>query len=700
MASISEERKYDNQIDLGVVARVLKSHGRNPTRTGQGLLFRCLCGNHKRDDKNPSATVWIDSRGKLGAKCWANVGGNQTLWTHVMALLRGEEWTPPPTSQVTKPRDNNRAHRETQQEKARRAWRNAFPVPNKIEAPAQQWLGRKCWHYGDAPGGIRWDTTTEHADMVGSVIALLAPPSAWREAYPNLPVPSAVQKISLDHQGRQVAGLKTRGGWIGKRTTGPILGSAVIIGMTEKRGTVRVAEGVADALAVHSHWLDETWAMCGTSGFSNVQLAEELAQYDEVIIHADAGAAGRKAAGALRDNVLAAGGYAIVCMPSDGDDPADSHGGIADAGGAASEGTMEVKWDENHFPSIEKIVGKNSGSDHIESDMIGSGKKKPERTYDLRCSAPYLKRSNLPRGEQFKGARDCGKCEGCIAWWRYLRLEQLTMAGGVRSVLSIKVHDPKIAVTWRQELGRRLKGAQMRTIHQEETACTIKILNCYDVTDAEISSAKKVLDDASIQYEWTLGSLSRDEAAALIPWQKSLRLDEKDEDEKGPNSISTSRLMPKFDKGEHARYMYGDEEMLDRKVDPMELSELPQEYEERESMRNIELADLKNAADRMSRHGFNLTRDEFLDIVQGIEDGDFHGADNLKSIFPVGTEYGGSRRLIFDCAEWVGGTGVFRIAYGPVLERFGLLTNQQLHALGVDPLPCRQCASKYCDCGG
>ena len=707
MGRISEERKYDNQIDLGVVARVLKSHGRSPVRCSQGIQFRCLCGGHKHDDRNPSATVWVDGRGRLGAKCWADAGDSKQLWTQIMRLIGGWDYTPTPTVKASAGK-GDRTHQETQQQKARNAWRKAFPVSDRGDTPAQAWLGRKCWFYGPVPGGIRWDTTTEHRAMVGSIIALLAPPSAWREAYPGLPVPSAIQKIALDHQGHQVAALKTRGGRIEKRSTGPMLGSVVIFGMTEKRGTVRVAEGVADALAVHSHWLDETWAMCGTSGFSNVRLAEALAQYDEAIIHADAGDAGRKAAEALRDNVLAAGGYAIVCMPASGDDPADSHGNVADAAPPASEGTMEVKWDDNHFPTIEKIVGKspwsdkNSGSDHRDGidAMIGSGTK-PERTYDLRCTEPYLMRSNLPDEQKFKGARDCGGCGGCIAWWRQVLLARLAIAGGVQSVLSINIRDPKIAVRWRQELGRHLKGAQMRTIHQGITTCTIRILNCYDVTDAELLSAKKLLGDAAVEYEWSPGILSREEAAALIPWRKSLCLDEKDEDEKGPNAVSTSRSMPQFEKGRtRPRYTYGDVEMVNQRVDLFDVSELPEPYKERESMANAGLADLKNASDRMSRDGFNFTRGEFLDVVQGIEDGDVHRADDLKKIIPLGTEYGGSRMLIFDCAKWVAGSGGIRIAYGPVLERFGLLTNHQLHALGVDPRPCRQCGSKYCECEG
>ena len=201
--------------------------------------------------------------------------------------------------------------------------------------------------------------------MVGSAMALLAPPSAWREAYPNLPEPSAIQRISINADGIQVDGLRITGGWINKRSDGPMTGSVVIFGLSEQCGTVRVAEGIGDALAVHGRWQQETWATCGTPGFKNKDLAKDLAQYEEVIIHSDAGEPGERAANILRDNIREAGGFAQVCPPASGSDPADARGEIAGAADAAPGGAMEVKWGDLSPTVVEAAIGEN-GLDHKE----------------------------------------------------------------------------------------------------------------------------------------------------------------------------------------------------------------------------------------------------------------------------------------------------------------------------------------------
>ena len=102
-----------------------------------------------------------------------------------------------------------------------------------------------------------------------------------------------VQRIAVNADGLQVKGHRlSKEHWGNKKSNGTIRGGALILGNATSRSTVRVA----DALAIHTRWQQQTWALCGTSGFANQDIARALAEFADVIIHADAGEAGEKAA--------------------------------------------------------------------------------------------------------------------------------------------------------------------------------------------------------------------------------------------------------------------------------------------------------------------------------------------------------------------------------------------------------------------
>ena len=710
------------EINLGDIGRVLKAHGRRPRLTPKGWEHMCVCGGHKNDDRTKSARAWIDDRGKLGVVCWGDGGDSKEAWKNLMQMIRGSYRGGsyrggPRVNFKRRTTRHSKEDNDSRRDQARAHWRNAFPMPARHDAPSTLWMDQKSGFYGRAPGGIRWEPKVGREGMVGSAMALLAPPSAWREAYPNLPEPSAIQRISINADGIQVDGLRITGGWINKRSDGPMTGSVVIFGLSEQCGTVRVAEGIGDALAVHGRWQQETWATCGTPGFKNKDLAKDLAQYEEVIIHSDAGEPGERAANILRDNIREAGGFAQVCPPASGSDPADARGEIAGVADAAPGGAMEVKWGDLSPTVVEAAIGEN-GLDHM-NKVTKSVFPLPDRPMELWCEAPYTVNSDLPKGEKYKGPGDCGECLPCLEWWRLKKKEMIRLAGGVRCVLTARTDSLSQAVKWRERLGRLLSGRTTRVLDLdtitipndgaqsnllgdeaetvfERDVAVVKLLICYDPTEEEIEAAGEELTDKQIDHTWTTEALSADDLDDILPWRKTIE----DENGREAHTISVSRSMPKLGRvKERNRYTFGDPEYVDELLNRDQIEPLPTEYEKREKMPIPGRGDMLNAADRMARVRFNLNSGDFLDIVDMIAEGEIANSSDLKTpLTRMCSEYGGSRLLIYDCAEWRAGIGTFRPAYAPVLERVGLLTRRELVSLGVETGPCRTCGSKYCAC--
>ena len=712
------------EIDFGTIGKVLKAHGRRPKLTDKGWLHMCVCGNHAHDDKELSARAWTDARGRLGVVCWADAGDSTAARRNLMEMLRGSYRGPGSEPRFKRPTRHSKDDNETRRAQAQSAWRDAIPMPEKHDAPPTLWLGEKAAFYGRAPGGIRWERKVGRDGMVGSIMGLLAPPSAWRDAYPNLPEPEAIQRVSINAAGRQVKGLKIKGGWLDKRSNGPMVGSVVIFGLSSQRGTVRVAEGIADAAAVRGRWQQETWATCGTSGFKNQSIAQELAQYDEVIIHSDAGAAGEHAARILRDHIVKAGGYALVCPPASGSDPADARGEVAGAADAAPGTAMGVKWGDVSPDLAAKAIGENE-FDHSNT-VTKSVFPLPARPMELWCDAPFTIESNLPKGEKHTGPGDCGACVPCLEWWRLKSKERIRHARGVQSVLNVRMDSMSEAAKWRGKLARHLAGQTVRllTLDRETVAIdddieqptlladdgavdegktvverdigVVTFLICYDPTVEEIAATEEALVDKGIHYTWNTAPLSVDDLDDILPWCKTIA----DENGEEHHSISTARSMPTLGKiKERSRYMLGDPEYVNEYVNRDTLEPLPAEYERREEMPIPGQGDMLNAADRMARPTFDLSTDAFLDVVDMIAEDAITNADDLKKpLMRCCSEYGGSRLLIYDTAEWRAGRGKFRPAYGPVLERLGLLSRRELANLGVEAHPCKTCGSRYCDC--
>ena len=124
--------------------------------------------------------------------------------------------------------------------------------------PARRWLAhRYLWRPGfPLPSALRWLPAEAHYQGrgkhtgVGSLVALVAPPDAWTDAWPELPDPQAVQLIAVDAQGAPAMDRPSEAGGLGKRSLGSTTGLVVVLGcpdLAEALEPVRVAEGVADA---------------------------------------------------------------------------------------------------------------------------------------------------------------------------------------------------------------------------------------------------------------------------------------------------------------------------------------------------------------------------------------------------------------------------------------------------------------------
>ena len=175
-----------------------------------------------------------------------------------------------------------------------RAWDGSRPIPAAPDHPARQWMAvRNLWRPDlPVPDLLRWQPPGRQHTGVGNVLALIASPTAWTASWPALPIPQAIQRISVDQSGAPALDRPADMGGLDKRSLGPTAGGFVVIGsplLEEAFDPVRVAEGVADALALASRYPGPVVATMGTEGMKDETLAAWLATAQAgVVVHADA----------------------------------------------------------------------------------------------------------------------------------------------------------------------------------------------------------------------------------------------------------------------------------------------------------------------------------------------------------------------------------------------------------------------------
>ena len=128
----------------------------------------------------------------------------------------------------------------------------------------------------------------------------------------------------MDQEGNPALDRPQRDGGLDKRTLGDKTGRVLVLGnplLVTIDAPVRVAEGVADALALAARFTGPAVASMGDAGMNATGFAQWLASTVEgVIIHADNDTAGQKAASRLCGGIRIHGGTARAVLPPDGKD--------------------------------------------------------------------------------------------------------------------------------------------------------------------------------------------------------------------------------------------------------------------------------------------------------------------------------------------------------------------------------------------
>ena len=263
------------------VARRLPGSSNRPDHDGRWRL-RGYCHGH--GDKRDSASLTVQDRqdGGLIVHCFAGCDRRTIIdaLEQVTGLTIWQAWAPTGTTQgrfsrpagvlapeLRKPRQQRLLTEDTERvQLAQNLWQTAVSIGAKdADHPAWQWLNaRHLWRPEfPLPSCLRWLPASAHwtgrgqHTGAGSIVALVAPPWAWSEAWPGLPEPQAVELIAIKSDGRPALDRPANTGGLGKRTHGPKTGAIVVIGcpdLTLAMGPVRVGEGVADALALASRY--------------------------------------------------------------------------------------------------------------------------------------------------------------------------------------------------------------------------------------------------------------------------------------------------------------------------------------------------------------------------------------------------------------------------------------------------------------
>ena len=158
------------------------------------------------------------------------------------------------------------------------AWLGSHPIPPTPEHPGRRWMAaRNLWRPEiPVPGVLRWEPPGRQHTGAGNILALIAPPAAWTASWPGLPSSQALQRIAVGGDGAPALDRPADAGGLGKRSLGPTAGGIVVIGcplLDEALDPVRVAEGVADALALASRYPGPAVATAGTEGMRDGALA-------------------------------------------------------------------------------------------------------------------------------------------------------------------------------------------------------------------------------------------------------------------------------------------------------------------------------------------------------------------------------------------------------------------------------------------
>ena len=296
--------------------------GVKQSRSQRGWNFFCPLDHRK---KNAAAAIWVNDDGWISVHCFDCRRNDELRETLVTPHLRNRPLPPPtPRQPVSPPRPQPRTDYPV------RIWSETTVIPHDFDHPARRWLAnRNLWRPEvEAPASLRWlpasKTRPGPHTGAGSLVALLAQPIAWTESWPHLPTPQAVEIIAVKEDGQPALDRPASEGGLGKRTLGAKVGAVLILGnplLGDAEVPVRIAEGIADALALAARFSGPAIASMGDAGMTAEGFPKWVAWSGAgAVVHADNDDAGQTAARRLCGAVRIHGGTARAVLPPQGKD--------------------------------------------------------------------------------------------------------------------------------------------------------------------------------------------------------------------------------------------------------------------------------------------------------------------------------------------------------------------------------------------
>ena len=323
MEAYSTITKRADASERLIINAILPSlSGVKPNRSQDGWAFFCPLDHRK---KNAPAAIWVNDDGWIRVHCFDCRRNDELRKVLVAPHLRNQPLPPPVPRQSTGP-----PRPPPSNDYPLRIWAETTAIPTDAKHPARRWFAnRNLWHPEvEVPAPLRWLPASRarpgpHTGA-GSLVALLAKPKAWEEAWPHLPKPQAVEIIAVDNDGMPALDRPALADGLGKRTLGAKVGAVLILGnplVAEADAPVRIGEGVADALALAARFKGPAIASMGDAGMTADGFPEWLgAAANGVVIHADNDDAGQAAASRLCGAVRIHGGTARAVLPPQGKD--------------------------------------------------------------------------------------------------------------------------------------------------------------------------------------------------------------------------------------------------------------------------------------------------------------------------------------------------------------------------------------------
>ena len=321
----------DNWAQIGEpVARELLGEPNNSLSNPTQLRW----GNHGSFSLDRNRGVWFDFESGEGGGVLdlvvkvLNIPRAEALeWLKIKAFLR-PSMTAVPRHRPLPARTSSESRRQFLEALPRDIWDRSQPIPMDPHHPARKWFAKRhLWRPEiEAPEALRWFPSLGANCHSGAILALVAPPEHWVTAWPSLPVPDGVQQLNIDSNGVPALDRPQMTGGVQKRSLGTVKDGVFMVGCPHAwSGTTRVAEGVADAVALASRFDGPALAMMSAGAMRAGSVATWLSSMTKVIIYADNdGSAGPVAAQHLRHAVNAQGGNAEARFTAHGKDPADA----------------------------------------------------------------------------------------------------------------------------------------------------------------------------------------------------------------------------------------------------------------------------------------------------------------------------------------------------------------------------------------